>query len=147
MPKAYTALFYHFIWATWKRQPFLKAEIQDGLYGYIGYKCKDYGGVAYAINGMEEHIHVVVRLPATVAVADIVGKLKGSSSRFLSEKFKMPFKWQEGYGALTFGKRDLEKLVSYVDNQKKRHQNRMLNDLLECLEDEETDADRDVGEE
>lgn len=109
MPKAFTELFYHLIWTTWKRHRFLKSDIQEDLYRYIGHKCKAYGYQAFAINGMEEHIHVVLRLPPTVTVAEAVGKLKGSSSRFLTKNFDLPFKWQEGYGALTFGKRDLDK--------------------------------------
>ena len=133
MDKAYTELYYHLVWATWNRYPFITPEIQGHLYRYLLHQCQEYAYDACAINGMEDHLHVVVRLGPTLSISEVTKKLKGSSSRFCNEELKLetPFKWQRGYGALTFGKRDLSKIVSYVQNQKERHRNNQLNSALE----------------
>ena len=133
MSKAYTELYYHLVWATWKRHPLLKPEIQDDLYRYIRHKSKEYGYHLYEVNGMENHMHIVVRLPPAVSVAEAAHNLKGSASHFCNDSLDLetPFKWQEGYGAFTFAKRDLAKIVSYVQNQKARHRDGRLNDVLE----------------
>jgi putative transposase len=138
MGKAYTELYYHLVWATWKRNPAIRPEIQDDLYAYIAHKCKAYEYELYAVNGMEDHIHVVLRIDPTVPVAEAVGKLKGSASRFCNQSLDVltTFQWQTGYAALTFGKRDLPKLVAYVQNQKVHHREAEPDNPLEALPDE-----------
>jgi len=138
MSKTYTELYYHVVWATWKRYPFLTADIQGSVYRYIAHKCKDYGYQCFGINGVEDHIHIVLRLEPTIAIATAVQKFKGSSSHFVNHELKLDsqFKWQEGYGALTFGKRNLSDVVGYVRDQKQRHAERRLHGTLEnCRED------------
>ena len=139
MSKAYTELYYHLVWATWKRDAVIHEEIQEGLYAYIAHKCKAYGYELYAANGMEDHIHVVLRVDPTVTVSDTVGKLKGSASRFCNKALGLAskFQWQAGYAALTFGKRDLPKVVAYVRNQKAHHREAKLDDAFEVLADEQ----------
>lgn len=137
MPKAYTELYYHLVWATWKRQPFLKRENRQVLFRYVTHQCQRYGYHLHAVNGIEDHVHVVVRLDPVISVAEAVGKLKGSSSHFCNNELKLEtdFKWQEGYGAFTFGKRDLPEIVAYVEAQEARHRDGDLDkDLEECGE-------------
>ena len=137
MSKAYTELYYHLVWATWKRNPFLVQQMQQHLYRYISHKCEECGYRIYAVDGMEDHIHLAVRLGPTVCVSEALRKLKGSSSHFCNNVLDLEsaFKWQVGYGALTFGKRDLPKIVEYVRNQKVRHRDGRMNDSLEdCSE-------------
>jgi REP element-mobilizing transposase RayT len=138
MSKAYTELFYHFVWATWKRDPIIRPEIQEDLYTYIAHKCQAYGYELYAVNGMEDHVHVVLRVDPSVTIADVAGKLKGSASRFCNKAlgFASKFQWQAGYAALTFSKRDLPKVVAYVQNQKARHREARLDNALEALAEE-----------
>ena len=133
MSKAYTELYYHVVWSTWKRYPFLTTDIQESVYRYIAHKCKDYEYHCFGINGIEDHIHIVLRLDPTIAIATAVQKLKGSSSHFINHELNLEsqFKWQEGYGALTFGKRNLSSVVSYVRDQKQRHAENRLDTMLE----------------
>jgi putative transposase len=77
----------------------------------------------YAIGGVEDHIHILVGIPATMCVADAVQRIKGASS--LEIKRRVPqlssFGWQNGYAALTFDYRSLDRLVQYVIDQRKHH--------------------------
>jgi len=107
--------------------------LQPDLCAYLGHKCKEYGYHLYAVGAREDHVHVVVRLGPVVAVAEAARKLKGSSSRFCSDKLggDSAFRWQAGYGALTFGKRDLPRVVAYVRDQEKHHAQDELDRMLE----------------
>jgi REP element-mobilizing transposase RayT len=137
MSKAYTELYYHLVWSTWNRKPLLEQKWRQALYPYVGRRCQAYGYHLYAVNGIEDHLHVVVRLDPAVSIAEAVGKLKGSSSHFCNRELDMEtvFKWQEGYGAFTFGKRDLPEVVAYVEGQVARHQGNQLDpDLEDCGE-------------
>ena len=138
MPKAYTELYYHLVWATWRRDPIIRPETQDDLYAYIAHKCGAQGYGLCAVNGTDDHIHVVLQIGPTEAVADAVARLKGSSSHFCNQALDLesPFRWQAGYAALTFGKRDLADVVSYVQNQKRRHQQASIDRSMEPQTDE-----------
>lgn len=135
MPKAYTELYYHLVWATWKRHPFLKKQARPALCRYIAHKCQAYGYHLHAVNGVEDHMHVVLRLDPFVSVSEAVRKLKGSSSRFCNSELSLgtEFKWQEGYGAFTVGKRDLPEVIACVEDQEARHRSGQLDDLFEEL--------------
>ena len=140
MPKSYTELYYHFIWATKNREPFIMPGFEDRLYRYIVSRCSEYGYKCFKVNGIENHVHAVLRLPPTVSVAEAMQRLKGSSSHFVNNEIipEFRFVWQTGYGALTFARRDLKAVVNYVAAQKDRHRDNNLNPLLEsCGEDED----------
>lgn len=75
------------------------------------------------INGMPDHIHLVVNFPTTISVANLVKKAIGVSSRFINQQLILDehFKWQVGYGAFTISRWDLHQIINYVKNQKKHH--------------------------
>lgn len=119
---AYWRMYYHIVWATQGRAPLIKVEMEDAVYRIIGHKCSDQGGFAYVVNGIEDHIHAVAAMPPTIAPADFVKGLKGSSSRFIHTEYQMPFAWQSGYGIFTISERNLPTAIRYVKNQKEHHQ-------------------------
>ena len=90
----------------------------------------------FALNGVEDHVHVAVSIPPSLAVAQWVKRCKGASSYMVNQTFPEdePFGWQEGYGVLTFGQRQLEIVVRYVQNQKVHHLEGGLHRYLEQLE-------------
>ena len=134
MSKAWHQLFYHLNWSTARREPLIPEEAEDPLYRYIGSRGVAYGYKLLAVNGMEDHVHVVGSWPPTVSVKEAVQKLKGSSSHFMSSC--KPFRWQQGYGAFTVSKTDLDRVVAYVQNQKMHHSRAQTLYELECLEPE-----------
>ncbi|MEA5582114.1 IS200/IS605 family transposase [Nodularia harveyana UHCC-0300] len=133
-------LYYHVVWATKKRQPFINSNIEDKFYGYLIGKAHHLGCIIHAIGGIEDHIHLVVSIPPKLSIAEFVKTLKGSSSHYYNHNLgkTQEFAWQEGYGVFSLGSKQLQKAVHYVNNQKIHHQNKTTISLLE----QETDLDK-----
>ena len=119
----YTEAFYHFVWATRKREWFIGEAIERELHRYIQGKCDALRVHVYALNGMPDHVHLVVGLPATLSVSDFMEAVKGASSHYINCLPGLPncLYWQPGYGLLTFSQGDLKRVVTYVENQKQHH--------------------------
>jgi putative transposase len=133
MPKTYTELYYHFVWATRGREFLIAGETEPRLFRQIRSKCEEMSIRVHALNGMPDHVHLVCTLPTTLSIADTIERIKGSSSHFINQVIadETRIRWQEGYGALTLAKRDLKMIVAYVDNQKSHHTDNSLHDKLE----------------
>jgi REP element-mobilizing transposase RayT len=83
---AFYQLVYHFSWSTKNRLPLILPEVEIRLYPYIGYKCKELGYRLHAVNGVEDHIHVLVSLTPSQLVADVAKNLKGASSHYINKE-------------------------------------------------------------
>jgi REP element-mobilizing transposase RayT len=72
---------------------------------------------------VEDHVHILFALSRTECLADIVGKVKGSSSVWIKEQWprQKDFAWQAGYGALSVGQGEVEVVVHYIQNQEEHH--------------------------
>jgi putative transposase len=83
---------------------------------------------------MPEHVHVAISIPPKLAVAKVVGQLKGASSHHINENYADgSFAWQAEYGVFSFSEKALPAIVEYVKNQKKHHSENTLNSQLENL--------------
>lgn len=120
----YTKLYYHLIWSTKHREPLIHESFERRLYGVIRHKSEALGSYVLAVNGIADHVHVVVSIPPKLALASYVQHIKGSSSWFVNHKMKPAKKlfWQGDYGAYTIGERHLAPVIRYVENQKQHHQ-------------------------
>jgi putative transposase len=138
MGHSYHRFFYHFAWATKMREPMLTPEVEEITYRYIRKRCKDMGVFVYALNGIEDHTHLVCSIPPKLAVAEVLEKLKGGSSHYINHlpDRSLTLYWQRGYGGFTFAGKDLDKVVEYVDNQKERHRTNRLWATFEQFGDE-----------
>jgi putative transposase len=136
MPDTYTQFFYHFIWATRDRQPFITPEVEAPLYRFIRARCGELGVFVHALDGIEDHIHLVASVPPRLAVAQVLHDLKGASSRLINGLPDPDFRlyWQTGYGGLTFARKDLARVVEYVRNQKQHHRDGRLSAEMERCE-------------
>jgi putative transposase len=122
-------LYYHLIWATKHRKPVIMGQFETDLHEYLRGKSVALGATIHAVGGIEDHVHVAASIPPSISVATFVGQLKGASSHWVTNvsRYKLPFAWQEGYGALSFGKQALPVVVEYVLDQHRRHKkNRMV---------------------
>ena len=137
MPNTYTELYYHFVWSTRGRAEFLTAELEPHVFRYIRHKCAEAGALAHALNGMPDHVHLAVTVPPRLALADFIHDIKGASSRFANDRLdNQVFYWQDGYGVLSFAKRDLPSVVAYIDGQKEHHRTGKLSPRMERTSDE-----------
>jgi REP element-mobilizing transposase RayT len=130
----YWRLYYHIVWATKRRAPLITREIEPFVHRIIGSKFQVEGGRVYALNGMEDHIHVVAAIPPARDISLVIKAVKGSTSHLLRHEKHLAFQWQPGYGIFTVGPNGLEAAVTYVQNQKEHHRSDSLIDALERSE-------------
>jgi len=119
----YSKLYYHFIWGTKNRFPYIDSGIEPEIYRAIVAKAQEMGGFVHAIGGIEDHIHLGVSIPPKLALAKFIGDVKGNSSHFVNHVIKPDFEfhWQDEYGVLSFGEKNLSAVVRYIHNQKQHH--------------------------
>ena len=133
----YWRLFYLIVWTTKDRYPWITADIEGFAYRVITSRCAEKGGQVFAINGMSDHVHVVVSIPPSVSVASFVKHIKQASSYAICAEFNMPFAWQPGYGVFSVSERTLKGAIEYVVRQKEHHRNgTMIVNLERIAEDD-----------
>ena len=133
MRAPYTELYLHCVWATWDRLPLITDGIEARVYAAIRSKSDELQCPCLAIGGMPDHMHVLMRLHTTVAVADLIKGIKGASSHLITHMVQPGefFKWQGAYGAFTVSKSDVPQVMAYVERQKQHHAGNELWDVLE----------------
>lgn len=120
---AYWRLHYHAVWTTYRREPLISAAHERVIRTTLYAKARELGLTLHEVGGMEEHLHVVLSAPPTVAVADWIRHLKGATSRAVNRArdTNSAFRWQDSYGALSIGGRSLATVIAYVRNQRQHH--------------------------
>jgi len=121
-----TNVLIHFIFSTRDREPLIKPEVESDLYAYLGGIVREIGGVALCINGMADHVHLLVRLPAARCVADVARVIKANSSRWIHERWPQlrSFSWQTGYGAFSVSESAVDSVREYILRQQEHHEKR-----------------------
>lgn len=116
-------LYVHLVWATWDRLPLIETRWERRLHRCISAQASQAGCPVLALGGVEDHIHLLVRLPATIAVATLVKQVKGASSHFVNAQIRpgVPFRWQGYYAAFSVSRWDLERITRYIERQKQHH--------------------------
>ncbi len=119
----YWQLFYHAVWATRYRERLLGPEIEPFAHGLIRDKALELKAVIHALNGMEDHVHLVISIPPKLAPAFFIGQVKGATSARLNQSGRLdrPFFWQDEYAVFSLDAKRLPHHVAYVDNQKTYH--------------------------
>src|ERR1035437_10122454 len=119
----YTQLFVQLVFAVQDRNSLIKPEIEERLYHYITGIINNRKHEVIAIGGIEDHIHILIRMHPTQCISDLVRDIKTNSSHFVNEqKLTLDrFSWQSEYGAFTYSKSQVPQVKQYVLNQKKHH--------------------------
>ena len=118
-----TNLLVHLIFSTKQRAPYITTEIESDLHAYLGGIIREIGGVALAIDGTNDHVHILTRVPAKQSVADLVCLTKTNSSRWVHERWpeRREFAWQTGYGAFSVSESGAGAVRDYISHQKEHH--------------------------
>ncbi|HLY30092.1 MAG TPA: IS200/IS605 family transposase [Ktedonobacterales bacterium] len=117
------ALFVHLIWATWDRLPLLVGSFERRVHRALEAKCLELNVELLALGGVEDHIHLLIQLPATLSLAECVKHLKGATSHLATHEIATAqfFKWQGGYAAFSVGIAQLAAVQAYVLRQREHH--------------------------
>ena len=126
MAHSFSSSLYHSAFSTKRREPRITAELQARLWPFMGGIARKNGMRALAIGGVADHVHLLLSLPSTLAIAKAVQLIKGGSSAWVHETFPehRGFVWQEGYGAFSIGISDVSRTIAYIESQEEHHRKR-----------------------
>ena len=144
MPNTYTQIHIHFVFAVKYRDGVIHSSWKDELYKYITGIVQNNKHKLLIINGMPDHVHILIGLRPSQSISDLLQDIKGSSSKWINEKkfIKTRFEWQEGYGAFSYSKSQIKTVIEYIENQELHHQKKTFREeYLEILQKFEVDYD------
>ena len=123
MANTFTSIHLHLVFSTKNRERWITPEIENEVWSYLGGICRSHQVKAIQVGGVEDHVHLLVGLPATMALSEFMRRLKGESSKWISEKWPAMkgFAWQDGYGAFSVGKSQVPDTVRYITRQREHH--------------------------
>jgi REP element-mobilizing transposase RayT len=126
MANTYTQIHIQLVFAVQNRQSLISKDWKDELYRYITGIVHNRQHKILAINGMPDHLHLLIGLRPIQSLSELVQEIKGWSSRWVNEKklVKGKFEWQEGYGAFSYGKSQVDTVVRYIQQQEEHHRTR-----------------------
>jgi putative transposase len=135
MPATHLSLYFHLVFSTKSRFPWIKESWESRLHSYLGGILRKLGGVPEEIGGTTDHVHIMASLKATRCLADIMREIKASSSKWVhSVAGNRLFGWQDGYGAFTVSSSDMDILRRYIRGQREHHRKKTFQDeYLELL--------------
>ncbi|MBI5094881.1 MAG: IS200/IS605 family transposase, partial [Candidatus Hydrogenedentes bacterium] len=118
MAHSFVKLLTHMIFGTKRRKPYIADEIRAELFAYMGGIIRELDGKPIIVNGMIDHVHLLVGMPA-----DVLRVLKTNSSRWVHEGWphRTEFAWQSGYGLFSVSESNRQKLFQYIQTQEEHH--------------------------
>ena len=113
----------HCVFSTKGRRRLITADLQERLWPFLGGIAREQGFKALAIGGVEDHVHLLLSLPATLPIAKAIQLVKGTSSKWVHDTFPKhrDFAWQEGYGAFSVGISQVDATIKYIRSQAEHH--------------------------
>ena len=123
MSHSYICCLIHVVFSTADRRPVIRQDALQRLHAYIGGIARKNEMAALAVGGVADHVHTLLSLSRTVAVAKAVQLLKAGSSKWLEESCQglSGFAWQEGYAAFSVSTSQRDKVVDYILRQAEHH--------------------------
>lgn len=129
MAHTYTSNFIHCIFSTKERLPIIPSDRLSALCAYFSGIAKGEGLELLRVGGTANHVHLLFSLPANIALATAVQKLKGSSSHWMGQGFT----WQQGYGAFSVSTSQLSVVKAYIDQQEEHHRRQSFEEEFTSL--------------
>jgi putative transposase len=145
MANTYTQIHIQTVFAVQNRHCIIQQRWKEELYKYISGIVQNNKHKILAINGMPDHVHILFGFRPAQSLSDLMQDIKGSSSRWINEeKFtRGKFSWQEGYGAFSYSKSDVPKVLEYIKHQEEHHKKKSFSEeYKDLLEEFEIDYDQ-----
>jgi REP element-mobilizing transposase RayT len=123
MANTLTNLLYHVVFSTKQREPLIRDKWKSELYPYLGGIVRKERGTLLEAGGTADHVHLLLKLPASIAIADMLRLIKANSSKWINESEFSPgaFAWQAGYGAFSVSESQAPAVGRYIQNQVEHH--------------------------
>lgn len=121
MPQSLAKVNVHIVFTTKYGQELINDEVRAELHSYVIGVLSNLGSYTYEIYANPDHIHILCTLPRTITMADLVSKIKTTSSKWLKNKGVPDFYWQDGYGIFSVSSSKVEVVKKYIKNQQLHH--------------------------
>jgi putative transposase len=130
MAGTFSRIYIQIVFAVRGRQNLVDASFEEELYRYISGIVTNKKQKSLAVNGMPDHIHILVGLKPSMCISDLVRDVKNNSTNFINDRrlSGKKFSWQEGYGAFSYSESNYGKVIDYIKNQKQHHAKRTFRD-------------------
>lgn len=138
----FSAIFIHANWHCLADRPLLTPEVEAVAHKHIRQRCLSTKGIYLeGVGGTQTHVHIAYRMEPHINISKFLGELKGFSSfETNKESGRKLLSWQRGFGALSFGKRQLTWVLDYIRRQKEHHARGTVHPRLEAADAEEGEA-------
>jgi len=136
MANTYTQIYIQVVFAVQGGQCLIQPDYKEEIYKYITGIVTNQGQKMLQINGVADHVHLLIGMKPNIALSDLVRDVKAGSSKFINERrwIKGKFNWQEGFGAFSYGHSQLDQVIQYIRDQEKHYQqNSFKNEYLALL--------------
>ncbi len=137
MPNSYSQIHIHVIFAVKYRAALIKPSWETDLYKYMTGIIQSHGHKVLQINGMPDHVHILIGLRPVQSLSDLIRSVKSRSTEWINlrQKGKPHFLWQSGYGAFSLSRGDVVRVTNYIRNQKIHHKRKsFLNEFISTLD-------------
>lgn len=126
MANTFSQIYIQTVFAVSGGMSLITPTFKEDLYKYIAGIVRNQGQKLISINGMPDHVHILIGLKPSMALADLVRDIKADSTTYINKNrwVRGKFTWQEGYGAFSYGHSQLDTIISYIQNQEKHHSQR-----------------------
>jgi REP element-mobilizing transposase RayT len=129
MSHTYCSALFHCVFSTRERRKTISSDVQPRLWAYMGGVAREHGTKALAVGGADDHVHILLSLPGTIAMANAMREIKSASSFWMSHTAGVEdFEWQEGYGAFSIGQSQVSATIAYIGGQAEHHRARSFED-------------------
>ena len=126
MANTYTALYYHIVFSTNRRERWLTDDLEKRVWAYLGGIARENKMTALQVGGIDDHLHILLGSLPTIALSKAAQLIKGASSKWIHETFPQMrgFAWQDGFGAFAVSKSNIAEVIKYIQTQRKHHRMR-----------------------
>ena len=126
MAGTYSQIYIQIIFAVAERENILQSTWRDNVFKYISGIIKEKNQKPIIVNGVSDHVHAFIGLKPSMKISDLVRDIKNNSTNFINNNNLVPgkFYWQEGYGAFSYGRSQIDDVYKYILNQEQHHKKR-----------------------
>jgi putative transposase len=130
MANTYTKIYLHLVFSPLGRENFIPQKHKDEIQRYTTGIIQNRKHKLLAINFMSDHCHILIGYHVTQPIPDLLRDIKADSSKFINDKKWVPghFEWQDGYGAFSYSRSQIDNVIKYINNQEQHHKKSSFKD-------------------
>ncbi len=123
MPNTYTQLYVQIVFAVKGRLNLISKDNREELHKYITGIVQNRDQKMLAVFCMPDHVHILIAIKPNISISDLARDIKAGSSKFINDQkwIDGKFNWQEGFGAFSYSKSQIDNVIKYILNQEEHH--------------------------